>query len=143
MNLLVRCRICLYGIKVSPAAVRPWARSVGISPARRADPACCARPGGRARAGRPGGRGLFAYRHSRPAAMPTFVWCARARSPAVGAFPSARDRPRRAGPVKAAARWPPSSPDRGTGRRRWSMRWKPALNAFDIAFDGRLSAGRK
>jgi hypothetical protein len=27
----------------------------------------------------------------------------------------------------------------GTGRRRWSMRWKPALNAFD----GRLSAGRK
>jgi putative transposase len=31
----------------------------------------------------------------------------------------------------------------GTGRRRWSMRWKPALNAFDIAFDGRLSAGRK
>jgi transposase-like protein len=31
----------------------------------------------------------------------------------------------------------------GTCQRRWSMRWKPALNAFDIAFDGRLSAGRK
>jgi putative transposase len=31
----------------------------------------------------------------------------------------------------------------GTGQRRWTMRWKPALNAFDIAFDGRLSAGRK
>jgi putative transposase len=31
----------------------------------------------------------------------------------------------------------------GTGQRRWAMRWKPALNAFDIAFDGRLSAGRK
>jgi putative transposase len=31
----------------------------------------------------------------------------------------------------------------GQGRRRWSIRWKPALNAFDIAFDGRLSAGRK
>ena len=31
----------------------------------------------------------------------------------------------------------------GQGRRRWCMRWKPALNAFDIAFDGRLSAGRK
>jgi putative transposase len=29
----------------------------------------------------------------------------------------------------------------GTGQRRWSMRWKPALNAFDIAFDGRLTAG--
>ena len=31
----------------------------------------------------------------------------------------------------------------GTGQRRWSIRWKPALNAFDLAFDGRLSAGRK
>ena len=31
----------------------------------------------------------------------------------------------------------------GTGQRRWSIRWKPALNAFDIAFDGRLSAGRR
>ncbi|WP_373293120.1 IS256 family transposase, partial [Actinoplanes campanulatus] len=26
----------------------------------------------------------------------------------------------------------------GTGRRRWITRWKPALNAFDLAFDGRL-----
>ena len=31
----------------------------------------------------------------------------------------------------------------GTGRRRWIIRWKPALNAFDLAFDGRLSAGCK
>lgn len=31
----------------------------------------------------------------------------------------------------------------GNGQRRWCMRWKPALNAFDIAFDGRLSAGRR
>jgi putative transposase len=31
----------------------------------------------------------------------------------------------------------------GTGRKRWIMRWKPALNAFEIAFDGRLAAGRK
>lgn len=31
----------------------------------------------------------------------------------------------------------------GTGRKRWSARWKKALNAFDITFDGRLSAGRK
>ncbi|MCW2916849.1 MAG: family transposase, partial [Actinomycetia bacterium] len=30
----------------------------------------------------------------------------------------------------------------GKGRGRWTMRWKAALNAFDIAFDGRLSAGR-
>ena len=28
----------------------------------------------------------------------------------------------------------------GQGRARWTQRWKPALNAFDIAFDGRLSA---
>ena len=27
--------------------------------------------------------------------------------------------------------------------RRWMIRWKPALNAFDIAFDGRLTTGRK
>jgi len=31
----------------------------------------------------------------------------------------------------------------GTGQKRWMMRWKAALNAFDITFDGRLSAGRK
>jgi putative transposase len=29
------------------------------------------------------------------------------------------------------------------GRKRWTNRWKAALNAFDITFDGRLSAGRK
>jgi transposase-like protein len=31
----------------------------------------------------------------------------------------------------------------GAGRKRWTMRWKPALNAFEIAFDGHLAAGRK
>jgi len=31
----------------------------------------------------------------------------------------------------------------GRGRRRWANRWKAALNAFDVAFDGRVSAGRK
>ncbi|GAA2285924.1 IS256 family transposase [Streptomyces atrovirens] len=31
----------------------------------------------------------------------------------------------------------------GTGRKRWTMRWKAALQAFDITFDGRLSAGRR
>ena len=31
----------------------------------------------------------------------------------------------------------------GRGRKRWSNRWKAALNAFDITFDGRVSAGRK
>jgi transposase-like protein len=30
----------------------------------------------------------------------------------------------------------------GKGRKRWSNRWAAALNAFDITFDGRLSAGR-
>jgi len=28
----------------------------------------------------------------------------------------------------------------GTGQKRWTMRWKPALNAFGRAFDGRLTA---
>jgi len=31
----------------------------------------------------------------------------------------------------------------GRGRARWSNRWKAALNAFDIAFDGRLTASRR
>jgi len=31
----------------------------------------------------------------------------------------------------------------GHGRRRWTNRWKQALNAFEITFDGRLSAGRR
>jgi transposase-like protein len=31
----------------------------------------------------------------------------------------------------------------GRGRKRWSNRWKGALNAFEITFDGRLAAGRK
>jgi len=30
----------------------------------------------------------------------------------------------------------------GKGRKRWSNRWKAALNAFDITFDGRLTAGQ-
>ncbi|MFC9625695.1 IS256 family transposase, partial [Streptomyces sp. NPDC056930] len=29
------------------------------------------------------------------------------------------------------------------GRKRWSQRWKAALNAFEITFDGRLSAARR
>ncbi|NVN00764.1 transposase, partial [Arthrobacter sp. SDTb3-6] len=28
----------------------------------------------------------------------------------------------------------------GRGRARWTQRWKGALNPFDIAFNGRLSA---
>ncbi|CAM5660938.1 hypothetical protein SCANM63S_03591 [Streptomyces canarius] len=31
----------------------------------------------------------------------------------------------------------------GKGQARWTMRWKTALNAFDISFDGRLSAARQ
>lgn len=31
----------------------------------------------------------------------------------------------------------------GTGRKRWTRRWKAAFQAFDITFDGRLTAGRR
>src|SRR3989475_4270714 len=31
----------------------------------------------------------------------------------------------------------------GRGKTRWTNRWKGALNAFDIAFDGRVTAGRR
>ncbi|MFC9498298.1 hypothetical protein [Streptomyces sp. NPDC056982] len=30
----------------------------------------------------------------------------------------------------------------GAGRKRWTMRWKGAMNAFDLAFDGRLTTGQ-
>jgi hypothetical protein len=26
----------------------------------------------------------------------------------------------------------------GRGRQRWAMRWKPALNAFALMFEGRI-----
>lgn len=29
------------------------------------------------------------------------------------------------------------------GRRRWTLRSKRALNAFEVAFEGRLAAARK
>jgi putative transposase len=35
------------------------------------------------------------------------------------------------------------SRSKGTGQKRWSNRWKVALNAFETTFDGRLSTGRK
>jgi putative transposase len=31
----------------------------------------------------------------------------------------------------------------GKGQARWTSRWKTALNAFEITFDGRLSAARQ
>ena len=31
----------------------------------------------------------------------------------------------------------------GQGRKRWVMRWKPALNAFEMTFEGRLDAARR
>jgi putative transposase len=31
----------------------------------------------------------------------------------------------------------------GKGKVRWANRWKEALNAFDLKFDGRVSAGRR
>jgi hypothetical protein len=31
----------------------------------------------------------------------------------------------------------------GAGRRRWTMRWKAPLNAFQIAFEGRLTPGQR
>jgi putative transposase len=31
----------------------------------------------------------------------------------------------------------------GQGRKRWTTRWKPALTAFEMALEGRLSTGRK
>jgi putative transposase len=33
-----------------------------------------------------------------------------------------------------------TDPPTGTGRTRWTMRWKPALNAFAITFSDRFPA---
>lgn len=30
----------------------------------------------------------------------------------------------------------------GACRKRWTMRWKGTMNAFDLAFDGRFTAGQ-
>ena len=55
-----------------------------------------------------------------------------------------RPLPHRAGRAQVPLPGHPISLDpTGRGRQRWTNRWKPALNAFDITFDGRLSAGRK
>ncbi|MBB5999969.1 transposase-like protein [Streptomonospora salina] len=32
---------------------------------------------------------------------------------------------------------------KGTGRAKWTGRWKKALNAFDLTFEGRLTATRR
>jgi hypothetical protein len=46
-----------FSLVEAPATpARTWLSLLSYSRARRAGPACCARPGGRARAGRPGGR---------------------------------------------------------------------------------------
>ncbi|MDV6278693.1 hypothetical protein R3Q06_35575 [Rhodococcus erythropolis] len=62
-------------------------------------------------------------------------------------------RPRASTPESAGRSKPEANfrPSRGLdmcasglhGRQRWSNRWKTAVNAFEITFDGRLSAGRK
>ncbi|QTD95720.1 hypothetical protein S1361_38395 [Streptomyces cyanogenus] len=49
----------------------------------------------------------------------------------------------RAGPLKCVYMAIMSLDPTGKGQARWTMRWKSALNAFDITFDGRLSAARQ
>ncbi len=47
-------------------------------------------------------------------------------------------------PCKPCAVFCPVSLDpTGKGQARWTMRWKTALNAFDITFGGRLAAARQ
>jgi putative transposase len=83
-------------------------------------------------------------RPTRPAAPRSFI-------PVTNAIESVNSRIRRA--VRARGHFPNeqaalkcvylaimSLDPTGTGQKRWMMRWKPALNAFDLAFDGRLTA---
>lgn len=57
--------------------------------------------------------------------------------PAPRALPQRTSRPE----VRLLA--PMSLDPTGKGRRRWTMRWKAPLNAFEIAFEGRLAAARR
>jgi transposase-like protein len=59
-----------------------------------------------------------------------------ARSTPRGHFPT------EAAPLKCVYLAIMSLDPTGRGQRRWSNRWKAALNAFEITFDGRLSAAR-
>jgi putative transposase len=76
------------------------------------------------------------------------------RSPLTNAIESVNARIRRA--VRARGHYPNdtaalksvhlaimSLDPTGQGRRRWTIRWKPALNAFDMTFNGRPSAARR
>lgn len=51
--------------------------------------------------------------------------------------------PQRAGRLKCVYLAVMALDPTGTGRKRWATRWKAALNAFEITFEGRLSAGCK
>lgn len=93
-------------------------------------------------------------RQSRPTAVTAPPPTPGAASP--GQRPTSLDRPHRTPPPCRAALAHPSTPaalkcvylavmsmdPKGTGRKRWMMRWKAALNAFDIAFEGRLTTTR-
>ncbi|WP_190016492.1 hypothetical protein [Streptomyces lucensis] len=46
-------------------------------------------------------------------------------------------------PLLVHHRSPGGGPRTGKGQARWTTRWKTALNAFDITFDGRLLAARQ
>jgi hypothetical protein len=57
------------------------------------------------------------------------------------AYKRPRPFPDRAGRLKCLYLAVMSLDPTGRGRKRWTNRWKAALNAFNITFDGRLSAG--
>ncbi|MFT4218085.1 MAG: hypothetical protein QM619_13015 [Micropruina sp.] len=56
--------------------------------------------------------------------------------------PGSRSLPERAGRVECVYLAVMALDPTGKGRARWTQRWKQALNAFDIRFDGRLSSPR-
>jgi putative transposase len=56
---------------------------------------------------------------------------------------SPRPLPHRAGRPQAPLPGDHQHGPGGRGRKRWTNRWKAALNAFDITFDGRLTVRKK
>lgn len=62
-----------------------------------------------------------------------------AQRPLSARGPGQRSLPDRAGSPEVPLPGNPGTGPRRQGRARWAMRWKPALNAFAITFEGRIN----
>ena len=62
----------------------------------------------------------------------------KASTPATGGRSAPEVISRPGSPPSNASTWHQITRPTGRGRARWVMRWKPALNAFAVTFEGRI-----